>query len=224
MQESPDFERQQVNATVPDMPLLYTLSMQRTGLLRAFTISALGSITYYVGITYVPVYLTSAGRFIESTSFELSTIAAVVVILITPVTGILSDRLGRKPVLVGLAGLGIALPIAMFQLMGSGSHLSAMLGAVVMAGVAGAVSAVGAAATGEQFPGEGRISGLALGATTATVIFGWLTPFLAQVLIRQTGLPIVPGIMIAAVALCVLPVFLAMPETAPSRLERGDKS
>jgi MHS family proline/betaine transporter-like MFS transporter len=224
MQESPDFERQQVNATVPDMPFLYTLSTQRVGLLRAFTISALGSVTYYVGITYIPVYLTSAGKMTESTSFELSTIAAVVVILITPLTGILSDRLGRKPVLVGLAGLGIALPIAMFQLMGSGSHLLAMLGAAVMAGVAGAVSAVGAAATAEQFPGEGRISGLALGATTATVIFGGLTPFLAQVLIGRTGLPIVPGIMIAAVALCVLPVFFAMPETVTPRLDRGDES
>ena len=51
-----------------------------------------------------------------------------------------------------------------------------MLGAVVLALLAGAVSAVGAVATAEQFPGEGRITGLALGATMATAIFGGLTP------------------------------------------------
>ena len=78
------------------------------------------------------------------------------------------------------------------------------------------VSAVGAVATAEQFPGEGRVTGLALGATGATAIFGGLTPFLAQYLVQRTGLAIAPGVMIAAVGLAVLPLFLTMRETAPS--------
>jgi MHS family proline/betaine transporter-like MFS transporter len=78
------------------------------------------------------------------------------------------------------------------------------------------VSAVGAVATGEQFPGEGRLTGLALSATAATAIFGGLTPWIAQILIARTGWSMAPGAMIAAVALCVLPVFLTMRETAPS--------
>ncbi len=218
MQESPDFERQLAGATVPRNPLSYTLSRQRLGILRSFTISALGSITYYVGITYVPVFLATVGKFSESISLGFSTIAAIAVILITPITGALSDRLGRRPVLIGLAGLSAALPIALFGLMGSGSRLSALLGAIVLACVAGAVSAIGAVATAEQFRGEGRVSGLALGATSATVIFGGLTPYLAQLLIRQTGIAAIPGGMIAAVALLVLPVFFTIPETAPGRL------
>jgi MHS family proline/betaine transporter-like MFS transporter len=85
---------------------------------------------------------------------------------------------------------------------------------VVLAAVAGGVSAVGAVATAEQFPGEGRLTGLALGATTATAVFGGLTPYLAQLLLGATGWAMVPGAMIAVVALCVAPVFLWMPETA----------
>ena len=54
MEESPDFERQQASGTVPARPLLHALANYRAGILRAFAISALGSITYYVGITYVP--------------------------------------------------------------------------------------------------------------------------------------------------------------------------
>ena len=73
-------------------------------------------------------------------------------------------------------------------------------------------------ATAEQFTGEGRISGLALGATMATAIFGGLTPWLAQLLIDRTGRPEMPGLMIAGVALCVLPVFLSMPETVPLKM------
>jgi MHS family proline/betaine transporter-like MFS transporter len=217
MEESPDFTRQQAAGTVPARPLHYTLTRQRMGILRSFAISALGSITYYVGITYVPAFLNTAGTLPESISLRLSTIAAVVVILVTPLTGAFSDQLGRKPVLIFVTACSAVLPATMFALMAHGSNLEALFGAVVLAAVGGAYSAVGAAATAEQFPGEGRLSGLALGATVATAIFGGVTPYLAQVLMQATGSAMMPGVMIAVVALCILPILLAMPETAPGK-------
>jgi MHS family proline/betaine transporter-like MFS transporter len=216
MNESPDFERQRAEGSIPRYPVLQALSRQRSGVARGFAISALGSITYYVGITYVPAFLTSVGSASEAQSLWLSTVAAVAVILVTPMVGLLSDKVGRKPVLLVLAALSALLPIAMFSLMAGGSTGPALLGAVVLALVAGGVSAVGAVATAEQFTGEARISGLALGATAATAIFGGLTPWLAQVLIEETGRNQVPGFMIAIVALCVAPIFLTMRETRPN--------
>jgi MHS family proline/betaine transporter-like MFS transporter len=217
MQESPDFERQRATGTAPERPLRYTLAHHRKGIFRSFAISALGSITYYVGITYVPAFLTSAGALSERAALWLSTLAAVVVILVTPLVGLLCDRWGRKPVLISLSLLSGGLPITLFSLMASGSAWRALAGAVVLAAVAGGVSAVGAVATAEQFPGEGRLSGLALGTTTATAIFGGLTPWLAQLLVERTGWPVMPGVMIAVVGLAVLPVLLGMRETAPHR-------
>lgn len=215
LDESPDFERQRRDETVPAEPLRYTLRHHRRGIARSFAISALGSITYYVGITYVPVFLTAAGALDERRALSLATLAAVAVILVTPFVGAASDRLGRRPLLVSLCLASAVLPISLFTLMASGSVAQALVGAVVLAAVAGGVSAVGAVATAEQFPGEGRLSGLALGATAATAVFGGLTPWLAQVLRDRTGWPAAPGLMIAVVALAVLPVFLRMPETRP---------
>jgi MHS family proline/betaine transporter-like MFS transporter len=220
MHESPEFRRQQDQGSVPEVPLRYALANHRSGIARGFSISALGSITYYVGITYVPAFLTSVGRLSESDSLWLSTIAAVAVIAVTPLTGGLSDRIGRKPVLVALCLGSAALPITMFSLMASSVQGQALAGAVILAMLAGAVSAVGAVATAEQFPGEGRITGLALGATMATAIFGGLTPLGAQWLVELTGWATAPGIMIAAVALCVLPVMLRLRETAPSAIAK----
>ena len=217
MQESPDFDDQRARGTVPLSPLHYALTNYRAGILRAFAISALGSITYYIGITYVPAFLTSAGKLGEGDSLRLSTVAAFVVILVTPFIGALSDRVGRKPVLIFLSACSAILPIVLFYLMARGSPLYALLGIVILACVAGGVSAVGAITAAEQFPGEGRISGLALGATTATAIFGGLTPYVAQVLTERTGWILVPGAMIAVVGVCVLPILMTLPETAPRK-------
>ena len=221
MHESPEFQRQQAEATVPDVPLRHAIANHRSGIARGFAISALGSITYYVGITYVPAFLTSVGRLTEGQSLRLSTIAAVAVIAVTPLTGMLSDRIGRKPVLIALCIGSAALPITMFSGMASGASALALAGAVILALLAGAVSAVGAVATAEQFPGEGRITGLALGATMATAIFGGLTPYAAQLLVERTGWATAPGIMIAVVGLAVLPVMLTLRETAPAAIAKG---
>jgi MHS family proline/betaine transporter-like MFS transporter len=215
LEESPDWEQLRADGLLRANPLAHAVSRQRSGVLRAFAISALGSITYYVGITYVPAFLASTGSIGEAAALWLSTAAALAVILVTPIFGLVSDRFGRKPALLALAGLSATLPIAMFSLMAGGSTARALVGAVVLAMVAGGVSAVGAIATGEQFSHESRASGLGLGYTVATAIFGGLTPYVAQRLVAGTGSPLMPGIMIAVVAVAALPVFALMRETAP---------
>jgi MHS family proline/betaine transporter-like MFS transporter len=214
MQESPEFERQQARGTVPRQPLRYALRY-RAAIGRGFAISALGSITYYVGITYVPAFLSEAGSLAEGEALWLSTAAALVVICVTPLIGLLTDRVGRKPVLLLLCIGAALLPATMFGWMAGGSDIRVLIGAMTLAAVGGGVSAVGAVTTAELLPGEGRLSGLALGATAATAIFGGFTPFLAQQLMAATGSPLVPGYMIAIVAFAVLPVLVTMPETRP---------
>ena len=215
MEESPEFKRQRAADSVPSHPLRHALTHHRAGIARGFAISALGSITYYVGIGYVPAFLASAGAQSEAVALWLATIAAVAVILVTPLTGMASDRWGRRPVLIALAVASALLPITMFSMMASGSAGTALAGAIVLACVAGGVSAVGAVTTAELVGGEGRLTGLALGATSATAIFGGLTPWGAQALIGATGQAVVPGIMIAIVAVAVMPVLWWMPETRP---------
>jgi MFS transporter, MHS family, proline/betaine transporter len=219
MEETPEFLRQRDAGTVPESPIRQTLARHRSAIARGFAISALGSITYYVGITYVPAFLDATGTMPETRALSISVLAALTVILVTPLIGLASDRYGRRPILLVLALGGIALPTGMFAVMAGGGAATGA-GAIVMAALGGAVSAVGAVTTAEQFPGEGRLSGLALGATTATAIFGGLTPLVAHLLVTNSGWDAAPGAMIAVVASCVILVFWHMPETAPARAGR----
>jgi MHS family proline/betaine transporter-like MFS transporter len=111
--------------------------------------------------------------------------------------------------------LAALLPLSMFGWMASAAPLGIVLAAVSLACVAGGISAVAAPATAEQFPGEGRVSGLALGVTMATAVFGGATPWLAQWWVERSGWAAAPGAMIALVAVLVLPVLWTLPETVP---------
>ena len=221
MAESPAFLRLQRKSKTSRHPLRQALREDRPGILRAFAISALGSITYYVGITYVPTFLATTSRIGEHAALFVSTMAAVAVIAITPLVGLAVDAFGRRPVLIALALCGVVLPWAAFAVMASPSIAIAATAAVLLALLAGGVSAVGAVASAEQFPSRTRLSGLALGNTSSTVVFGGLAPVIAQILLEQTHWPSSPGILIALTALAVLPVFFSMPETRP-RLRQSD--
>ncbi|TCJ35141.1 MFS transporter [Parafrankia sp. BMG5.11] len=221
MEESPEFEQQVARGSVPQRPLAYALRRHRPGMVRGFAVSALGSITYYVGITYVPVFLVSVGAMDESAGLWLATVAALAVIVVTPLVGALSDRIGRKPVLIGLTLASAALPVTLFSMLAGASASAALTGAVALALIAGGVSAVAASATAEQFPSEGRLSGLAFGVTSATALFGGVAPYVSQLLLERTGWAPLPGALIALVAVFVLPVLWRMPETAPRLLRRS---
>jgi len=209
--ETPLFDGPPVAAPGAIGPLSYVLRNESRGIALGFAISALGSVTYYVGITYVPSFLATAGRSNEAQALEFSSIAALVVIAVTPCFGWLSDIAGRKLILLGLCLACVILPVAMFQLIASGSTEAAIAGVAVLAVLAGGVSAVGATATAEQFSDTARLSGLALGATTATALFGGAAPYVVHALQKLTGSVGIPGVIIAAVAACVgltLAVFL----------------
>ena len=213
MQELPDFERQRAMGTTPKRPLRYTLANHCRGVLRSFAISALGSITYYVGITYVPTFLTSTGRLAESISLWLSVLPALVVILVTPLVGGLSDRWGSKACACDL--VPVQRRSARHHVLADGKRLAGTcpVGRDHSCRRGGRGQRGGRGGDRRAIPGEGRLSGLALGTTTATAIFGGLTPWLAQLLVERTGRPVMPGVMIAVVGICVLPVLLTLPET-----------
>lgn len=220
MAESPEFVALEHDHALAANPLARAAGAERAGVLRGFAISSLGSINYYVGITFVPAFLVASHAMDEASALWLSTGAALVVVLVTPFAGALSDRYGRRPLMIGTAIASAVLPALLFPVMARG-HLAGFVGACVLASLGGAWSAVAASATPEQFSPQARLSGLALGVTSATAVFGGLSPWLAHSALALTGAAWAPGAMIACVAACVVPVLWMMPETAPRLARRG---
>jgi MHS family proline/betaine transporter-like MFS transporter len=87
---------------------------------RAFTISAFGSVTYYVGIGYVPVFLVAVAGLPEGRALQLASVASVAVILVTSVVGWLHYRVGRRTVLLASALVSAVVPLLTFSVMARG--------------------------------------------------------------------------------------------------------
>ena len=191
------------------------LTDHKAAVLRTFAISALCSVAYYVGIIYLPTYLSTVRGFSEAAALQLATVAAVMVIVASPVAGWLSDRHGRRPVLTGLALGSTLLPIGLFAIIASGPTALVLAAALILAVLAGGLTAVAASAIPEQFRTASRLTGLAVGGTVATTIFGGLAPYATQLTVTSTGWQLAPGILIALVAAATVPAIRYSPETAP---------
>jgi len=129
----------------------------------------------------------------------LNSIALFAMMLATPFAGALSDRIGRKPVLMfGTAGIAIfAWPL--FWLMTS-PHIALIL--TGQCGFALFMSCFGAspAFMVEAFPKHVRCSGLSVGYNLALSIFGGTVPMVAVFLTNATNYPLAPSFYLALAA------------------------
>jgi MHS family proline/betaine transporter-like MFS transporter len=155
---------------------------------------------FYAAFVYAVTYIKSIDRLDESVALDLNTLSMAVLLLILPVTAALSDRFGRKPlVILGSALLAFG-AIPFFILM---DHTHP---AVVLVGELGFVLAWGFLAGGlvaanvEMMPASIRCTGLAFAYNASVGWFGGTTPLIAAWLIARTGDPIAPGYWVAVAA------------------------
>jgi MHS family proline/betaine transporter-like MFS transporter len=210
LHETPSFQRMQAQGRISRSPLRDVLRHQPRAVLAAFAMSALGSVSYYVAIAYVPTFLSDVVGRSPVSALALSTIASAIVFAVTPLIGWLSDVTGRKPVMV-VSALAIALPaLPLFALLSAGTFATTLALTIPAA----AASAVFASAIPEQLATVGRFSGLALGYNMATALFGGLSPLIASVLVSVTGWRLSPAVLLTVTGLLVVPFLARLPETA----------
>ena len=222
MSETPAFRSMREAGRVSETPVRDALTRARPAVLVAFGLSAVGSISYYLGVTYVPTFLDSVASADSGDALLWSTVATAVLLAVTPLVGLAADAAGRRRTLGVTAAWLIAGSIPLFALLSNASAVAALAGAIGLAIGAGAWSAAAASTIPEQFATPDRFSGLAIGYNLATAVFGGLSPLLATLLVRWTDWDLAPGLMLALVALAAVPMLLGLSETSRLPLRGTD--
>ena len=205
-------------------PLVLVLRHQPRAVLVAFLISSIGATSYFLGITYVPTYLTDQVHLEEAGSLGLGTIAAVVAIVVTPLFGLLADKVGRRRSLIVLVAGLVLTTVPVYALLHVGTDGVGIFAASFLAVPAAGWSAIAASTIPEQFTAVGRFSGMAIGYNIATVLFGGLSPLIATGLIAATGLSLAPAIYATIIILAAgIPGLYLMRNMGGARLDEVDR-
>jgi MHS family alpha-ketoglutarate permease-like MFS transporter len=172
-----------------------------------------GSLAYYAFTTYMQKFLHNTSGFSKETATSISAASLVVFMVLQPVSGWMSDKFGRKPMLIGFGVLGTALSVPIFTQL---SHTTDAFSAFVLVSCALAIlsaySAISAVVKAELFPAHVRALGVALPYALANSIFGGTAEYVALWL-KQDGKESWFYIYVSACIAVSLLVYLTMPDT-----------
>jgi MHS family alpha-ketoglutarate permease-like MFS transporter len=203
--------------SAPPTSLGILLSDHRLALARILGFSVLSTFAFYVFVPYLPTYAVRAVGAQPETAFLANMIAMTVFMLIQPVFGALSDKIGRKPQLIVFC-LGY-LFFFYFLMMRMGPTLKSILALELFGLVLYAMySSIAGAIMSEQFPRSVRAVGIGIPYNLMVAILGGGTPVLLTKL-QAAGNERYFFFVVMAGAVISLITFATMPEKAGKPLE-----
>lgn len=219
MDETPHFEALKEEKAVKRNPLAAAFTSKRhlLAILLTIFLPAVNGPGYYLLFAYMPTYLkTSLGEgrnFSMQQALLVNVCGLIAVVICIPLMARLSDRIGRKPVLL-ISAVAMALAsYPMFSLITTGQMGLAIIGAIVMAISFSGHAAVVHTVLLEMFPTSVRYSAYSIGFSLSTIIFGGSAPLIMTEIIKATKDSMVPAYASIITALITLVTIFFLAET-----------
>ena len=148
--------------------------------LVVIALTAGGTLAFYAYSTYKHKFLVNTSGFSRETATWITAAALFFYMLLQPAAGALSDKIGRKPLMIGFGVLGVAFTYLIFTTLAKTDDpyvaFAIVLGALVI--VTGYTS-INAVVKAELFPAHIRALGVALPYALANTIFGGTAEYMA---------------------------------------------
>lgn len=212
--DTPQFAELTKADKTADSPLREAISSSWRQILQVIGLFIVFNIGYYVVFTFLPTYFIKTLGFSKSLSFASITLACLVALVLILPLAALSDRVGRRPLLIGGAVAFVVLGYPMFLLLTSGSPGAAIAAHCVLAAIESVYISCAVSAGVELFATRVRFSGFSVGYNVCVAVFGGTTPYVVTWLTAATGNPIAPAFYLMAAAVLSLLTVLTLRESA----------
>jgi MHS family proline/betaine transporter-like MFS transporter len=212
--DTPEFTELREAGEVSTSPLKEAITTSWRPILQIIGLVVVHNVGFYVVYTFLPSYFTETLAFTKTDAFFSITVASLVGIILIPPLGALSDRIGRKPLLIAGSVAFAVFAYPLFLLLNTGSLTAAITAHAALAGIESVFVCASLAAGAELFATRVRSSGYSIGYNISVAVFGGTAPYVATWLVARTGNDLAPAFYVIAAAFITLLTVLTMRETA----------
>ena len=214
IEETPSFRAAAVSggATIPGSRVRDLLRYPRQ-VATVIGLTAGGTVAFYTFTTYAQKFLVNSGGWSKADASRISALTLVVFVLIQPLVGYISDRVGRRPVLIAFGVLGTfgTVPV-LTALAATRDETTAFLLLMSALIAVSGYTAINAVVKAELFPTEIRALGVALPYAVTVAVFGGTAEYIA-LWAKNAGHEAWFFWYVTACAAMSLAVYATMPET-----------
>ncbi|MQA80547.1 MAG: MFS transporter [Streptosporangiales bacterium] len=213
LDDTPEFKALVKADQIARSPLKELFAQNKRQLLQMTGIEILQHITFYTVVVYMLTYQTEELGLGAGDAAMSATVTSLVAMVLVPIFGGLSDRIGRKPLTMASAVGFVVLSIPLFLLMTLDSVAVAVLTHVLLGVLLALILSTHAVAMSEIFPTRVRQSGLSIGYNVTAAVFAGTVPYLLTYLISATGNSFMPAFYLVLAGAVGIVTTLTLPET-----------
>ncbi|MEG1561286.1 MAG: MFS transporter [Raoultibacter sp.] len=174
-------------------PIRDLLKNHMRELVISFGAAMLNAVGFYTVLTYLPTYLFEVVKMDHTQSTMITTICLVAYVAFIFGMGHLSDKFGRKRMMITACVSFIIFTVPAFMLLNTGEFFTVLIVELVLCAILTVNDGTLSSYLTETFPTEVRYSGFALSFNMANALFGGTAPFIATALISATGSGLAPA-------------------------------
>ncbi|MBS6030565.1 MAG: MFS transporter [Kocuria sp.] len=209
LEDTPVFQELAKDDEVIPAPVRDMFRHHWATLLRACGAVLLNAVGFYMLLSYMPTYLSEEIGFGKTESFLATSLALLSYIGFIFLTGLASDRFGRKKMLLAAGICFILFTVPLFMLLDQGTFAVVLLVQVLLGAMLTLNDGTLPSFLAEQFPTRIRYSGFAVSFNLSNAVFGGTAPFMATLLISAFDSDLAPAwyLMVAAAVSLVAVAF-----------------
>jgi MFS transporter, MHS family, proline/betaine transporter len=204
--------REGLQAAAKRPPLVPSLIADWLPMVQTFGIAAMTNAAYYLAFTYA-VERRSSGSSTGSIFLLANTASLFVVLFSKPLGGWLSDRTGRRKLMLILTTVTMILVYPALWLMVNGTPVQFVLGQVVLAVPLGMALGLQGAMVVEIFPLRTRVTSMSFAYSVTLALTGGTAPLVSTWLVERFAQPLAPAWYIMAYGAIGLALLAGMKET-----------